>query len=86
MSNHTHCPKCRVQLWEYFMDQGIARACPLCQQIYRIADYIARSPAFPGEVRHEAKKVSKLARDIGLIVLAATVLAVIVAQPKRRRR
>jgi len=72
-------------IFDSSIDQSTARACPLCLQIYHITDYVAQSPAFPSEVRHEAKKVSKLARDIGLIALAASVLAVIFDQPKRRR-
>ena len=83
---NNHCPQCRVQLLEYLLEQGIALACPSCRRIYRIAEYVAQSPAFPDEVRQEAKGVSKLAWDIGLIALGVVVLAAIFDQPKRRRR
>jgi uncharacterized protein YbaR (Trm112 family) len=82
----SHCPQCRVQLLQYLVEQGIALACPTCRKIYRIAEYVAGSPAFPDEVRREAKGLSKLAWDIGLIVLGGVVLAAIFDQRKRRRR
>jgi len=86
MHNHTHCPQCRVQLVEHVIEQGIAHVCPICRQVYRVADYVARSPAFPNNVRREAREIANLAWGIGLIAIGGLLLAAIFDRPKRRRR
>ena len=86
MDNRTHCPQCRVHLVEYVIEQGIARACPICRQIYRIADYVSQSSTFPDNVRREAREIANLAWGIGLIALGGVLLATIFDRPKRRRR
>lgn len=83
---HTHCSRCRVQLVEYVIEQGIARVCPICRQVYRIADYVAQSPTFPDKVRREAREIANLAWGIGLIALGGVLLAAIFDRSKRRRR
>jgi uncharacterized protein YbaR (Trm112 family) len=85
MNNHTYCPQCQAQLLEYLVEQGIALACPVCRKIYRITEYVARSPAFPNNVRREAREIANLAWAIGLLALGGILLAAIFDGHKRRR-
>lgn len=82
MKNDSYCSQCEEWLVKQFIEQGIARACPLCSQIYHVAEYIAESPVFPYEVRQGAEGLSDLAKGIGVIAL----LVMVFDQPKRRRR
>jgi hypothetical protein len=85
MYNHTHCPQCQVRLLEYLIEQGIALACPICRQVYRIAAYVAKSPTFSDKVRREAREIANLAWGIGLFALGGVLLAAIFGRSKRRR-